>query len=327
MASCRYDLEVKNTFPGRGRSWCKWEEQFLEDWIGEFGLNECARQLGRTPASVALRCAWLGIRKPKRAEVEASAPKAESKPEAQTPEKASERPQDAKEGAEAGKDKGEVKTGDSGASESENSDSGRQVITIELPKAWTPEDDAKLLQMRGEGKTFADCGAALGRTPHACESRLLRLKKAGPIVGLTPSSRSWSAEEDAVLRENWTQMLARDIVYLLPGRSLKAVYSRAQALKLADAFGLHNRGPRPKTKPEQKPKLESEPKPRPKQKPKLEPKPRPEPEPRPKRKRPTESRPAPVGKMRRCHDCGKPTSDYRCPKCWAKLRAKYEYEE
>ena len=325
MASCRYDLEVKNTFPGRGRSWCKWEEQFLEDWIGEFGLNECARQLGRTPASVALRCAWLGIRKPKKAGVEASAPKAESKPEAQTPEKASERPQDAKEGAEAGKDKGEVKTGDSGASESENSDSGRQVITIELPKAWTPEDDAKLLQMRGEGKTFADCGAALGRTPHACESRLLRLKKAGPIVGLTPSSRSWSAEEDAVLRENWTQMLARDIVYLLPGRSLKAVYSRAQALKLADAFGLHNRGPRPKTKPE--PKLESEPKPRPKQKPKLEPKPRPAPEPRPKRKRPTESRPAPVGKMRRCHDCGRPTPDFRCPECWAKLRANYEYEE
>ena len=327
MASCRYDLEVKNTFPGRGRSWCKWEEQFLEDWIGEFGLNECARQLGRTPASVALRCAWLGIRKPKKAGGEASAPKAESKPEAQTPEKASERPQDAKEGVEAGKGKGEVKTGDSGASESENSDSGRQVITIELPKAWTPEDDAKLLQMRGEGKTFAECSAALGRTPHACESRLLRLKKAGPIVGLTPSSRSWSAEEDAILRENWTRMLARDIVYLLPGRSLKAVYSRAQALKLADAFGLHNRGPRPKTKPEQKPKLESEPKPRPKQKPKLEPKPRPEPEPRPKRKRPTESRPAPVGKMRRCHDCGKPTPDFRCPECWAKLRAKYEYEE
>ena len=313
--------DVVQPFPCKGRKWVRYEDQFLEDWIGEFGLNECARQLGRTPASVALRCAWLGIRKPKQAEVESSAPKAESKPEAQTPEKAPERPQDAKEGAEAGKDKGEVKTGDSGASESENgipADSGRQTVNIELPKAWTPDDDAKLLQMRGEGKTFADCGAALGRTPHACESRLLRLKKAGPIAGLVPPSRSWSAEEDAVLRENWTKMLARDIVYLLPGRSLKAVHTRAQTLKLTDAYGLHNRGPRPKSKPE--PKLESESKPKPKQEPKAK-------AAQPARKRPTESRPAPVGRMRRCHDCGRPTTDFRCPKCWAKLRANYEYEE
>lgn len=300
MASCRYDLEIKNTFPGRGRSWCKWEEDFLLDWIGEFGLAECARQLGRTPSSVALRCSWLGIRKPKQAETE-------PKPEAQTPEKPPVRPQDAKEGVEAGKDKGEVKTGDSGASESQP----RQTITVELPKAWMKEDDAKLLQMRGEGKSYADCGTALGRTPHACESRLLRLKKAGPVVGFTPPSRSWSAEEDAILRENWTKMLARDIVDLLPGRSLKAVYTRAETLGLTDAYGLHNRGPRP----------EQAPKPRPK------PEPKPEPKPRPQRKRPTESKPAPVGKMRRCHDCGRPTADFRCPECWAKLRANYEYEE
>ena len=23
---------------------------------------------------------------------------------------------------------------------------------------------------------------------------------------------------------------------------------------------------------------------------------------------------------RRCHDCGVPTTDYRCPRCWARLR-------
>ena len=23
---------------------------------------------------------------------------------------------------------------------------------------------------------------------------------------------------------------------------------------------------------------------------------------------------------RRCHDCGRPTTDYRCPRCWAHLR-------
>jgi len=30
----------------------------------------------------------------------------------------------------------------------------------------------------------------------------------------------------------------------------------------------------------------------------------------------------PLGAMRRCHDCGSPTWDYRCPKCRAKWRAK-----
>ena len=29
--------------------------------------------------------------------------------------------------------------------------------------------------------------------------------------------------------------------------------------------------------------------------------------------------------MRPCHDCGAPTTDYRCPKCWAKLRRKGGY--
>lgn len=29
--------------------------------------------------------------------------------------------------------------------------------------------------------------------------------------------------------------------------------------------------------------------------------------------------------LRKCHDCGALTTDYRCPKCWAKLRAKGGY--
>ncbi len=27
--------------------------------------------------------------------------------------------------------------------------------------------------------------------------------------------------------------------------------------------------------------------------------------------------------MRLCHDCGRPTTDYRCRECWAKFRRKY----
>ena len=29
--------------------------------------------------------------------------------------------------------------------------------------------------------------------------------------------------------------------------------------------------------------------------------------------------------MRRCHDCGRPTTDYRCQRCWARLRSRGGY--
>ena len=29
--------------------------------------------------------------------------------------------------------------------------------------------------------------------------------------------------------------------------------------------------------------------------------------------------------IRRCHDCGRPTTDYRCPGCWARLRSRGGY--
>lgn len=29
--------------------------------------------------------------------------------------------------------------------------------------------------------------------------------------------------------------------------------------------------------------------------------------------------------MRRCHDCGRPTTDYRCPACWDRLRSRGGY--
>lgn len=32
-----------------------------------------------------------------------------------------------------------------------------------------------------------------------------------------------------------------------------------------------------------------------------------------------------TGNSRRCHDCGKPTTDYRCSDCWAKLRGRGAY--
>ena len=39
-----------------------------------------------------------------------------------------------------------------------------------------------------------------------------------------------------------------------------------------------------------------------------------------------ERAPAPKLKKRRCHDCGRVTSDYRCQRCWEKLRKEYADE-
>ena len=29
--------------------------------------------------------------------------------------------------------------------------------------------------------------------------------------------------------------------------------------------------------------------------------------------------------LRKCHDCGRPTYDYRCSECWKKIRAEQDY--
>ena len=35
----------------------------------------------------------------------------------------------------------------------------------------------------------------------------------------------------------------------------------------------------------------------------------------------------PRPRKRRCHDCGRPTWDYRCSRCWERLREKYDCED
>ena len=44
------------------------------------------------------------------------------------------------------------------------------------------------------------------------------------------------------------------------------------------------------------------------------------PAPKPKRQSRTGVRRFGTGASLRCHDCGRPTNDYRCPACWARLR-------
>lgn len=40
-----------------------------------------------------------------------------------------------------------------------------------------------------------------------------------------------------------------------------------------------------------------------------------------------EKRSVKIYNMRRCHDCGLPTTNYRCAKCWAKIRSTHTYDE
>ena len=57
-------LETQGFFPGRGRGWRAWEDEFLKTFAPELGLRVSAEQLRRPPAEVALRISWLGIQMP-----------------------------------------------------------------------------------------------------------------------------------------------------------------------------------------------------------------------------------------------------------------------
>ena len=61
---CDLSLETQGFFPGRGRGWRAWEDEFLRTFACELGLRVSSEQLRRPPANVALRISWLGIAMP-----------------------------------------------------------------------------------------------------------------------------------------------------------------------------------------------------------------------------------------------------------------------
>lgn len=78
-------LETQGFFPGRGRGWRQWEDEFLKTFAAEFGLRVSSETLRRSPADVALRISWLGIAMPAdkvRLAPHGQAPKLEKKPSA-----------------------------------------------------------------------------------------------------------------------------------------------------------------------------------------------------------------------------------------------------
>lgn len=188
---------------------------------------------------------------------------------------------------------------------------------------WTREEDAELMRLRQLGRTYAQCAEAVGRTVSACWSRMAWLAKTAGRESLAPNP--WTREEDARLRELWSVLSVVQIAERL-GRTPKGVYRRAGRIGLAsgkarpgkawtagdDAVLRENAGTMTyaeigallgRTEKSVKQRalslnVRGGAKPRP---PKLD------------------------NVKRKCHDCGRPTPDYRCPACWRKLRAEKNY--
>lgn len=91
-------------------------------------------------------------------------------------------------------------------------------------RAWTPEEDARLVDLIGGGSDFRAIGEAMGRTAQSCESRAQKLRgKARPP--------SWTAEEDRRLLDmreagHVTAAMAKAL-----GRSEGAVKARIHRLR------------------------------------------------------------------------------------------------
>ena len=193
------------------------------------------------------------------------------------------------------------------------------------PMPWTREEDEELLRLRSQGMTWGQCAKVIGRTARACSSRAFTLSSMAKRE--SRAARPWTPEEDAMLAEFWHVLPVGQISERL-GRTVKGIYRRAHRLGLtsreqsvkvpwtpdedavlkahlgtmtyAEIGTLLGRTDKSVKARALSLQLRGGPKPRlPKQK----------------------------VFMRKCHDCGRPTPDYRCSKCWAKLREKYKYEE
>lgn len=182
---------------------------------------------------------------------------------------------------------------------------------------WTQEEDEELMRLRALGKTYAQCAVIIGRSLNSCESRWRTIHSPKS----RPAPSMWTSEEDALLRELWHVLPVEQISERI-GRTVKGIYRRAHRLGLtsgewqglkkswtpeedavlkehvgtmtfAEIGALLGRTDKSVKARALHLSLRGGAKPRP---PRLE------------------------NVKRRCHDCGRPTPDYRCPACWRKLR-------
>lgn len=94
-------------------------------------------------------------------------------------------------------------------------------------RAWTADERDLLLRMRADGSSWTEIAGKLGRTPIACNHQGSRFRV------YLPSSRRWSADEDALLaRLRLVDRLSmREISPHFPRRSLVALSIRALKIR------------------------------------------------------------------------------------------------
>jgi len=139
---------------------------------------------------------------------------------------------------------------------------------------WTPDEDRRLWELKGDGLSCADMARCIGRSEAACKQRLMRLFRAGggaPPLAPPP----WTDADLGWLALHYIRLGGRACAEYL-GRSLSAVQEKAKRLGVARCCA--------------------------------------------------KEKPLQVG-MRHCHDCGKPTTDYRCPKCLSAWRRRHGISE
>lgn len=95
---------------------------------------------------------------------------------------------------------------------------------------WTVEDDAELLGLRGDGRSWADIGRAMHRSGAACAGRWRRLSLGGPVK-VAGFGGEWTPEEDEYIKAHYLATSCREIADTM-GRTEAACYARAKRLGL-----------------------------------------------------------------------------------------------
>jgi hypothetical protein len=118
---------------------------------------------------------------------------------------------------------------------------GQSEVAPPSSKHWSAQEDATLRKARGQpGWTWKGIKSQLpGRTQKAAFERWRHLQRGQSEVA-PPSSKRWSAQEDATLRKARTQPVWpgwtwEGIASQLPGRSEKAAFERWRYLRVQQA--------------------------------------------------------------------------------------------
>ena len=145
-----------------------------------------------------------------------------------------------------------------------------------LRTSWTPEDDARLYELKRQGLTYREIASRLGRSEGAVASHLSELKTGKAVFGAARSRFDpWRVEEDLELCRAYLPNgpTIAEVAERI-GRSVGACRMRAKSL----GFTASKSGPQRKHE---------------------------------------------LAGSRRCHDCGRPTNDFRCYRCRIAWREKH----